>query len=125
MSRIATLATTLALLALPGAALAHHKPGHSGGPSRGQPAAIVNPSVGHCPPGLAKKDPPCIPPGQARHRGYEVGDRFDGDLIFVQPDRFGLPPLRDGEAYVRVGDSILRLDRNERLILDIVDLVLN
>ena len=31
-----------------------------------------------CPPGLAKKDPACVPPGQARkgwHRGDYVGDR--------------------------------------------------
>ncbi len=30
----------------------------------------------HCPPGLAKKNPPCIPPGQVGRRG---GDRYDDD----------------------------------------------
>jgi hypothetical protein len=31
--------------------------------------------AGGCPPGLAKKNPPCIPPGQAKK--YGVGYRFD------------------------------------------------
>lgn len=78
-----------------------------------------------CPPGLAKKNPPCIPPGQAKKGNFTVGDRFDGDVILVDRRRFDLPPLRDGEGYVRVGDSILRLDREERIILDIVTLILN
>lgn len=80
----------------------------------------------NCPPGLAKKNPPCVPPGQARSRGgLRVGDRFDGHFDRVDRGRFGLPPLRDGEAYVRVGDNILRVDRRERIILDIVDVILN
>ena len=85
----------------------------------------VRPVPVSCPPGLAKKDPPCVPPGLARRGGYGVGDRYDGTLDPIDRGRYGLPPLRDGEAYVRVGDSILRLDREERIILSIVDLVLN
>ena len=77
----------------------------------------------HCPPGLAKKDPPCIPPGQARKRGYDVGDRYDGEWDVVEDGRYDLPPLEDGEGYVRVGDQILRVDRNQRLTLDVLDLL--
>ncbi|MSU88240.1 hypothetical protein GE300_01245 [Rhodobacteraceae bacterium 2CG4] len=42
---------------------------------------------GGCPPGLAKKNPPCVPPGQAKKRGYvdrdddrvRYRDRHDDD----------------------------------------------
>lgn len=87
--------------------------------------AQAAPPHGGCPPGLAKKSPACVPPGLARQAGWSVGERFDGDLRRIDRTRYGLPPLRDGEAYIRVGDQILRLDREERIILDIVDLVLN
>ena len=81
---------------------------------------------GGCPPGLAKKSPACVPPGQARARaGYDVGDRYDGDWRIVDSTRYGLPPLAEGEAYVRVGDRILRVNRTERIVLDILALAAN
>lgn len=44
-----------------------------------------------CPPGLAKKNPPCVPPGQVgRDRDWDWGDRFD------RPDFWGLRGLGDG-----------------------------
>jgi hypothetical protein len=33
--------------------------------------------AGHCPPGLARKNPPCVPPGQAKK--WNLGDRYDGE----------------------------------------------
>ncbi|MHA3976288.1 RcnB family protein [Halovulum sp. GXIMD14794] len=59
-----------------------------------------------CPPGLAKKNPPCVPPGQAKKRGYSDrddsyrGDR-DGDWVY-RGDRIIGP---DGRVY-RVGDRL-------------------
>jgi hypothetical protein len=90
----------------------------------GAPALAQGNGPRSCPPGLAKKSPPCVPPGQAKRGGYEVGDRYDGDWRPISRGEYGLPPLRDGEAYVRVGDDILRLDREERIILDVVQLFL-
>ncbi|SDZ28551.1 hypothetical protein SAMN05444004_109105 [Jannaschia faecimaris] len=113
---LATAALTLAPLP----ALADGTRGNGNSQNR-----VANPSNGHCPPGLAKKNPPCVPPGQARQAGYRVGDRLDRDYVILSRDRYRLPPLRDGEAYVRVGNQVLRLDRDERIILDIVDLILN
>lgn len=123
MQRLVPLLAALALA--PGVVSAHHKPGHSGGPGNARPATVAAPAIGHCPPGLARKEPPCIPPGQARKAGYDVGDRYDPDPVYLDRDSFDLPPLRDGEGYVRVGDSILRLDREERIILDVVTLLLD
>lgn len=72
--------------------------------------------IGHCPPGLAKKNPPCVPPGQARK--YDIGDRIDDDYIILRnPGRYGLD--RD-ETYYRVGDSIYRVDRETREVLDLI-----
>ena len=124
------LPTTAALIALAATPLLAKDNGHGNGNrgnghGNGHAAAQANPSNGHCPPGLAKKDPACIPPGQARDDDrdeyWRVGDRVDRDWTIVDRDRYGLPRLEDGEAYVRVGDQILRVDREQRLILAILD----
>jgi Ni/Co efflux regulator RcnB len=77
----------------------------------------------HCPPGLAKKEPACVPPGQAKKGvtaeewqgrnddvasrdddndddGYDVGDRLDRDrwLVLEEGDRVTI----DGREYVVV-----------------------
>ena len=36
--------------------------------------------VGGCPPGLAKKNPPCVPPGQAK-KLYNVGQRMQAGAV--------------------------------------------
>ncbi|WP_299776663.1 excinuclease ABC subunit A [uncultured Roseobacter sp.] len=74
-----------------------------------------------CPPGLAKKATPCVPPGQAKKGGYEGkrynrGDIVQGDYIIIRnPDRYGLG--RDG-TYYRVGDNVFRVDRETHEVLE-------
>jgi hypothetical protein len=58
---LALLAASAALSLGPGAALA----------DRGRD--------GHCPPGLAKKNPPCVPPGLARRGGSDHGNDWRDD----------------------------------------------
>lgn len=81
MKQILVIAGALAL-GVAGPALA--KPGNGHGNGHGNaglngPAYGVNGPVGYgvggCPPGLAKKNPPCMPPGQAR-KLYNVGQRM-------------------------------------------------
>ena len=76
-------------------------------------AATATPALAkgnHCPPGLAKKSVPCVPPGQlgksARH--WSEGDHFDRDDAhwITRPDRYGLPPLPAGQRYVVMGNQI-------------------
>jgi len=70
-----------------------------------------------CPPGLAKKSVPCVPPGQAK-KGHGYGDRVTGDYVIIRnPGRYGLDP---DETYYRVGDQIVRVDRDTRKILDFI-----
>ena len=147
MTRILTFATAFALVmaASPDAGFAKSKGGK------------------HCPPGLAKKNPPCVPPGLAKKsrtdsydqndREDDLADRYDnddyetlrtgdvvrvngqdyivvrtGDRIVLKRDDnwFDLPGTRDD--YVRVGDSLIRVDRKTKAAIEIIqlaDLILN
>lgn len=72
-----------------------------------------------CPPGLARKNPPCVPPGQVRR--YGRGDVILGDYWIIRnPGRYGLDP---NETYYRVGDYVYRVDRETREVLDLIGAV--
>lgn len=90
----------------------------------GQSVAHAQSSVGHCPPGLAKKNPPCVPPGQVG-KSYHIGDRY-GDDGYWEDDyrsRYDLPQLPVGESYYRIGDSFLRVNDETRLVLELIDIL--
>ncbi len=73
-----------------------------------------------CPPGLARKSPSCVPPGQAKkyNAPYRIGDRIlDGYVIVERPGRYGLDPR---QTYFRVGDNIFRVNRETREVLDFI-----
>ena len=79
-----------------------------------------------CPPGLAKKDPPCVPPGLAKkgitaanaEDRFAVGDKLpEGYEVIVDP--WLLEP-GSNTRYVRLGDSIYRVDQDTGLVLDVV-----
>ena len=106
----------------------------------------------HCPPGLAKKNPACVPPGLAKkgvtedefrnqpREVLETGDivRIDGvDYIIVQTrsgpvlrrgdDFYRLPRDVTGE-FVRIGDVLVRVDPTTKAVIDLVriaDLILS
>ena len=69
-----------AALAFAGPAFAKPGNGHGNPHGEGHAEAYgvngpVGYGVGGCPPGLAKKNPPCVPPGQAK-KLYGLGQRF-------------------------------------------------
>src|SRR3954471_15803965 len=67
----AGLASTRRALAKPG-----NGPGHGQGNVHAHGTnGLVGYGAGGCPPGLAKKNPPCVPPGQAK-KLFGVGQRF-------------------------------------------------
>ncbi|MEW9919674.1 hypothetical protein AB2B41_08670 [Marimonas sp. MJW-29] len=79
-----------------------------------------------CPPGLARKNPPCVPPGQARKRWGEYHPRYRiGDIIYrdyrVIRDRhrYGLP--RDGLYYL-VGREVFRISPETGRVLAFIGL---
>lgn len=85
------------------------------------PAAVAGPKG--CPPGLAKQNSACLPPGQARKQaqgagGFRVGDRIDSDYVVVtQVYRYGLDPRG---TYWRVGNRVFQVDPDTGAILAIV-----
>lgn len=90
-------------------------------------APAASAKSGHCPPGLAKKAVPCVPPGQARKatRPWEAGDYLDdGDYhIVTYPRRYGLPPLPAGQHYMIVGNRLMVVNDNNYQILSILQAV--
>lgn len=81
--------------------------------------------VADCPPGLAKKNPPCVPPGQVGKRfGTRVGDTLrSGNYVLIRDlDRYGLEQ-RGGWNYYRDNDRIYRIDSGTRKILAVLNLI--
>jgi hypothetical protein len=84
----------------------------------------------HCPPGLAKKAVPCVPPGQVG-KSWHRGDRVEGDYVLIprdQWDRWNLPDLDDDSTYLRVDNTILRVVRDTLTVIEavrILDRVIN
>lgn len=105
MPRILTTSMTILALALSsGAVMAGNGKGNSG----------------HCPPGLAKKSVPCVPPGQAK-KYYDIGDYITRDYRWINdPYRYGL--RRDG-YYVRAGDYVYRVDPDTHKVLNLIGAV--
>lgn len=67
---------------------------------------------GGCPPGLAKKNPPCIPPGHSL-RDYDYERIYDYDRYRL--DR--------RHSYYRVGELIYRADPDTFKILEVIGAV--
>jgi len=76
---------------------------------------------GRCPPGLAKKNNGCMPPGQAKK--WQVGRPLARDVIYYavpQPLvlQIGLPPA--GYRYVRVASDILMIAIGTGMVVDAI-----
>lgn len=74
-----------------------------------------------CPPGLAKKNNGCMPPGQAKK--YRMGQPLPPEVVYYpvpQPVLIHLPPVPAGYRYVRVGNDILLLSRQSTLVIDVI-----
>ena len=130
MNKILLIAgATLAFAAAPLAA----KPDHAGGPKgnkhNGNPHNVVGYGVGGCPPGLAKKNNGCMPPGQAK-KLYNTGQRFP--LGYGHPWTYNqIPPiLRQQYGFEPMynyyyGDGYLyRVDPKTMLISQVVNAIL-
>ena len=82
---------------------------------------------GKCPPGLAKKNRLCLPPGQYKKR-YVVGRPLASSVV-VQPlpqilvTRLG--PVPSGYEYVLVDGDIVKLAVGTRLVADAIQAILD
>lgn len=78
-------------------------------------------SAGKCPPGLAKKNNGCMPPGQAKK--WAIGRVLPGGVdVFPLPQevvvRIGVPP--PGYRYVRQGADILLIAVDTQMVVDAI-----
>ncbi len=75
-------------------------------------------SKGRCPPGLAKKNNGCMPPGQAKK--WREGQPLRGVTWYAVPQplvtRLGPPPA--GHRYVRVDSDILLVTLGTMMVVD-------
>ena len=111
--RIATIILTAALATLP----MHAEAGNG---NKGV--------AGGCPPGLAKKNPPCIPPGLAMK--YRAGDFIRPDewqyYMFMEDwQKLGFERPGPGEGYYKIGDAYVKMDRESGEIITLFDALLN
>jgi Ni/Co efflux regulator RcnB len=77
--------------------------------------------AGHCPPGLAKKNNGCMPPGQAKkwHKGHPLPrDVTYYDLPPQLVVQLGKPPA--GHKYVRVASDILLIAVGTSMVVDAI-----
>jgi Ni/Co efflux regulator RcnB len=75
----------------------------------------------HCPPGLAKKNNGCMPPGQARK--WAVGQPVPQGVVVYEVPRpvlVQLPPAPVGYRYERLGGDIVLVRVNGRVVVDIM-----
>jgi Ni/Co efflux regulator RcnB len=74
-----------------------------------------------CPPGLAKKNNGCMPPGQAKK--YVMGQPLARTVYWYpvpQPVVQVLPQVPYGYRYVRVGNDILLLSPESSIVVDVI-----
>ena len=117
--------------ALAVAAPAFAKPGNGHGNPHGYGAAApMGYGAGGCPPGLAKKAVPCMPPGQAK-KMYGVGDRLPlgvadpysyGRIPYSLRNQYGLNPY--GSYYYGNG-YLYRVDPRTMLVEQVISALLH
>ena len=78
--------------------------------------------VGRCPPGLAKKNNGCMPPGQARK--WAVGQPLPREVVYYSVPapvvvQLGAPP--SGHRYVRVATDILLIAIGTGMVVDAIN----
>ena len=127
MKQLLILAGAIAL-GFGGPAIA--KPGHGHGHGNVQPYGNVHGhGVGGCPPGLAKKAIPCVPPGQAK-KMYGIGERLPSGLFsrysynripYDVRNQYALSPY--GNYYYDSG-YLYRVDPRTMLIQQVVSALL-
>lgn len=117
------LVPVAALAAIAATAPADARPSQGRGHGQGAHSAAFGGGMRGCPPGLAKKNNGCLPPGQARKLG--IGDRLPAFLSgYNVPTRYR-DRYRDDRYYqYRYDqDSIYRVNRSNGLIDSVISVL--
>lgn len=76
---------------------------------------------GSCPPGLAKKNNGCNPPGQVRQ--WQIGQQLPQDVPWYQLSRelqIQLGQAPSGYRYAAVDNNILLLELGTQIVVDVI-----
>jgi Ni/Co efflux regulator RcnB len=74
----------------------------------------------NCPPGLARKDNGCLPPGLAKRR-YVVGQALPSTIVIsAVPTGVRLSPAPAGYRYAYVDGDLLLINATSRIIADVI-----
>ena len=89
----------------------------------GRPLPVRAAAANGCPPGLAKQNAFCLPPGQLR-RAPLMGQRIDASRFDAVPEDWRYRFRDDDEAYYRYDDDgyVYRIDRDNDLVSAIIPL---
>jgi hypothetical protein len=76
-----------------------------------------------CPPGLAKKAVPCVPPGQAKK--WQIGAPLPRGINYTvlnkdEWESLGLRRPADGTRYVMIDNQVVRMNQATREVLEAV-----
>jgi Ni/Co efflux regulator RcnB len=77
---------------------------------------------GRCPPGLARKNNGCMPPGQAKK--WHLGQRLPRDVVFHDLPRqlvVDLGPPPSGYRYIQVAEDILMIAIGTGMVMDAIN----
>jgi hypothetical protein len=80
---------------------------------------------GKCPPGLARKNNGCLPPGQAKK--WVAGQPLPAEVKYsrLPPDLLKrLPPVPPDHRYVRIAGDVLLIAIGTRMVIDAVEDIL-
>lgn len=131
----AMLLASAAMLAISPPAMA--KPDHAAKLGKGQPVKVVKDwgrngyGIGGCPPGLAKKNPRCMPPGQYK-KLFEVGQRVPSGyrgllgynaLPHDLRTHYG-PAIDPSSRYIYDNNYLYRVDPTTMVVSEILRAVL-
>ncbi|BBB30838.1 hypothetical protein [Neptunomonas japonica] len=77
---------------------------------------------GHCPPGLAKKNNGCLPPGQAKK--WQKGRQINHDARYYGlPNelliRLPVPPIN--HEYIRIAGDVLLVTIGTKIVVDVIE----
>jgi len=78
--------------------------------------------AGNCPPGLAKKNNGCLPPGQAKK--WAIGRPLPRDVTYYDLPRdlvLRLRPPGDGYKYVRAAADVLLIAVGTMVVIDAIE----
>jgi hypothetical protein len=125
MKHLLIFASAAALTTAPAYAKPDHAKGHKGHHAKG----YAGYGAGGCPPGLAKKNNGCLPPGQAK-KLYNIGQRFPrgyghawsyNQIPYDLRSRYDFDP---GYRYYYGDGYLYRVDPTTMLISQVVSAIL-